>query len=243
MKQIHRFFVPAGSIKKLRFLLEDATTVKHMRVVLRLKKGDKIELFDGEGKEYDATIGFLTTEQAAGVVDGEKDVTAKIMPPLFLAQSLPRAGKLDEVIRMNTEIGVQGFILFESEYSIAKKETYGEDKMARLARVSTESLRQSEGLINPDFYGPMTFAEALDFKADLKILLHSRLTEGAVDLHEFKKQMGLDKITIMYIGPEGGFSPKELKLAAEKGVQVGYLKLPILRTETASAVASGILLS
>ncbi len=243
MKQLHRFYVPAENIKKLRFLIEDESAIKHMRQVLRLEKGDPIVLFDGEGHEYDAKLGFLTKEQAAGVVNKEIKLDRTPKPAVFIAQALPRAGKFDDIVRMNTEIGVQGFVLFESEYSVAKIDNYPEAKVERLRRVALEALRQSEGIWLPDFYGPETFASALDFKADVKLVLHSRMSEQALSLKKLAETIKPEQTVLIFIGPEGGFSPTELKVAEEKGAQIVYLDLPILRTETAGIVASGILLS
>lgn len=243
MKQLPRFFINKGAIKRKRFLIDDLQTVNHMRMVLRLKKGDQIELFDGEGHEYVATIGFLTKTQAAGVVDLEKEMPEVTKPAVFLAQSLPRAGKMDTIVRMNTEIGVQGFVLYDTEYSVTKKETYTSQKIEHLERVGIEALRQCEGKVMPDFYGPMSFAEALDFKADYKLLLHSREIPGARNILEVKKEIKAGSIVLVYIGPEGGFSPAELDLAKNKGASVVYIDMPILRTETAGIVTNAILLA
>jgi 16S rRNA (uracil1498-N3)-methyltransferase len=243
MKQLPRFFITKSAIKRKRFLIEDALTARHMRLVLRLKKGARIVLFDGEGGEYNATLGFLSLTQAAGVVDEVLESKQTSKPAVFLAQALPRAGKMDGIVRMNTELGVQGFVLFDSEYSVAKKEAYSPEKMKRLQRVTIEALRQSEGAIMPDLYGPMGFSEALDFKADHKFLLHSRMTQGVADLYQLKKKVKPGEIVLVFIGPEGGFSPAELELAAKKGAQLVYLDLPVLRTETAGVVVDAILLS
>ncbi len=243
MQQLPRFFVYKGAIKRKRFLIEDSQTINHMRVVLRLNKGDKIELFDGEGREYIASIGFLTKTQAAGIVETEKDQSEYTKPAVFLAQALPRSGKLDTIVRMNTELGVQGFVLFDSEYAVVKKETYTKTKMLRLQRVAVEAVRQAEAKILPDFYGPMSFVEALDFKADYKLLLHSREVASAKNLLELKSEIKAGSLVLVFIGPEGGFSPTEVDLAVSKGAQVCYLDLPILRTETAGVVANAIVLA
>lgn len=243
MKQLPRFFIGKGGIKRKRFLIDDAQVVNHMRMVLRLKKGDKIELFDGEGREFIATIGYLAKAQAAGIVDEDIIVAGTGKPAIFLAQALPKAGKLDTIVRMNTEVGVQGFVLFDSEYSIAKKESYNAEKVMRLARVAVEALRQCEGKVMPDFYGPMSFAEALDFKADHKFILHSRNVAEAKNILEVKPNVKEGSLVIVFIGPEGGFSPAEIELAQSKGAEVVYIDIPILRTETAGVVADAILMA
>ena len=243
MQKTPRFFISKFQIKRKRFLLEDERVVKHMGLVMRLKKGDKIILFDGEGKEYNAVLGYISKKQAAGVVESEGIVESKTKFHITLAQSLPRAGKLDDVVRMNTEVGVEKFILFESEYSIAKAESVNDPKLQRLQKVIVESLRQSEGTVMPSIEGAISYSELLkmpDF--DSKIILHSRDTKDSKSLIEIKKKIKDGSKVLIIIGPEGGFAPKEISLAKENGCVVAYLSLPVLRTETAGVVVSAFLL-
>jgi 16S rRNA (uracil1498-N3)-methyltransferase len=106
-----------------------------------------------------------------------------------------------------------------------------------------EALRQSEGKITPKITGPFVFEEITNLEGyDIKILLHSRDVEGSINLLDIKKELNTTSKILMIIGPEGGFSPKEVKLAKKNGCKIGYLNLPILRTETAGVVANSFLL-
>jgi 16S rRNA (uracil1498-N3)-methyltransferase len=243
MKNLPRFYIKKENIKRKRFLLEDERVVRHMGLVLRLKKGDGIELFDGEGKEYKAIIGFLTKKQAAGVVESESVVEIKDKLFITLAQSLPRAGKLDSIIKMNTEVGVQKFIFFESEFSVAKMESMTEQKMNRLHKVALEALRQSEGNITPIIGKAVSYKEIISTSDyDLKLLLHSRDTKGSKSLSEIKKDIKTKMNILVLIGPEGGFSDKEISMAKESDCKIVFLDLPILRIETAGVVVTSNLL-
>jgi 16S rRNA (uracil1498-N3)-methyltransferase len=245
MHSIPRFYLDKSNIKRKRFLLEDERIVRHMGMVLRLKKGDKIILFDGEGGEYEATLGFLSKKQAAGIVESENFVVNEASSKITLAQSLPRAGKLDDVIRMNTEVGVEEFILFESEYSVAKAGSVTESKIERLNKVALEALRQSEGNVAPVIKGAVSYTELLESTMtgyDCRILLHSRNTKNSQNLVVIKTGLKPGIKILVIIGPEGGFSPKEIKLARDNGCLTGYLNLPVLRTETAGVVVCSYLL-
>ncbi len=237
----HRFFVDSKSHTARNFLITDRATVGHISIVLRLKKGDDIILFDGMGTEYEAKIGYIDKKQVAGLVSKAYQCELPNKPKVLLAQSLPKAGKMDDIVRMNTEVGVVGFILYESENSIPKVEDYSITKVEHLTKVAQEALRQSEGNILPEFKGPIKFKDLLKAEADKKIILHSRDYKGAINLKEieFKNE---DTI-VLVIGPEGGLSSKELDQAVEAGFTVAHLDLPILRTETAGVVASAIILS
>ncbi len=80
-------------------------------------------------------------------------------------------------------------------------------------------------------------------KVDHKIMLHSRKVEGAKDIYSLKSTLKPRQTVIILIGPEGGFSAEEVELAQKNDIDICYLNLPILRTETAGIIASGILLS
>jgi 16S rRNA (uracil1498-N3)-methyltransferase len=242
MQNIPRFYINKLQINRKRFLIEDERSVRHMGLVLRMKKGDKLVLFDGEGFEYEATLGFLTKKLAAGVIDSETEIEIKNKVNITIAQSLPRAGKLDDVVRMNTEVGVESFIFFESEYSVAKKESFTTSKIERLNKVALEALRQSEGIIAPKLTGPFVFGEVIALENfDYKILLHSRNIKDSINLATIKNDLKPSSKVLLIIGPEGGFSPKEVKLAQKSGCAIAYLNLPILRTETAGVVVSSFL--
>ena len=243
MQNTPRFFINKSQIKKKRFLIEDERSVRHMGLVLRMKVGDKLTLFDGEGLEYKGILGFLSKKQAAGVVESVSEIEMIKKLEITIAQSLPRAGKMDDIVRMNTEVGVSAYIFFESNYSVAKKESFTESKIERLNKVVLEALRQSEGVIAPKITGPIDFEEILNNKEyDTKILLHSRDIKGSINLSEIKKELNPKSKVLMIIGPEGGFSPAEVKLTQKYGCKIAYLNLPILRTETAGVVASSFLL-
>lgn len=214
-----------------------------MRKVLRMKKGDKITLFDGQGNEYQAEIEFLTKDKVEGNITSREKKELEETRTFVLGQGLPRAGKLDDIIRMNTEVGVSGFVLFASDYSQVKVGDYSDSKIERLARVAEEAARQSERPTVPLLEGPMDFSDALVRQEQIKLILHSRDVEGSQDINEIKATLKPDDSIIILVGPEGGFSDVELAAAKENGFITVHMNLPILRTETAGIAASAILLS
>jgi len=239
---MRRFFIDKKNINRDKFHITDEKTCKHMRNVLRLKAGDKVVLFDGEGNEYLGSLLRVQSNYVRGEIAEMKKPVQSNKPYLILAQSLPRAGKIDDIVRMNTEAGVSEFILFESEYSVAKLESYGQNKMQRLERLVTEASRQSERSMIPVVNTPQSFAEMLAYEADIKLLLHSKAGTDAVTIADIKAGLKPEQKVLFAIGPEGGFSPKEIELAIDSGFKTVHLDLPILRTETAGIAVSAILL-
>jgi len=238
-----RFFVTEKNVSGSYFVFNEAKTIRYIRNVLRLHVGDQIELFDGKGNIHLAELKKVMKLEVNGKIVSSKIEKANQDVKFILAQALPRAGKLDEIIRMNTEVGVEQFIIFESDFSIAKADRYSPDKMERLERVAIEASKQSERSNVPEIIGPTHFSEVLEKSADWKILLHSRADE-TVDLKTLLPKIERDSQTVLVlIGPEGGFSPEELRQAQKSWIYNCSLNLPILRTETAGVVVSGLLLA
>lgn len=242
--QIHRLFVPKNEINNKTFTIFDRAVVNKFRQVLRLNTGDKIEIFDGEGKLYEAEIEELHKDKLKGKIIDEKTEIHSISdkPYIILAQALPRAGKADEIIRMNTEIGVSEFIFFESDYSVVKLKDVKPNKLDRWNKITLEATRQSERLFLPIVHEPIKFEDLSIIDADYKLILHSRDVEGKVQSSTFEPKTFHNSTILIIIGPEGGFSPKEIEMAISKEIKVIYLDMPILRTETAGVVVCGSLL-
>lgn len=241
--QIHRIYTSPETIDGEKFTVNDTKIVKKLVKVLRMEVGSRIILFDGTGFEYDAEIEKISDGLVEGKILLKKEVASGASFRLVLAQALPKGSKLDDVIRMNTEVGVAEFMLFESGFSVVKAKDFKEKKLDRLKKLAEEASRQSERIEVPQISLPVTFEELLKIEADVKILLHSRKTSDSKDIYEFKAKIKPGFKVLFCIGPEGGFSEGELKSAINQGFEIGFVNLPILRTETAGVVASGILLS
>lgn len=239
---MHRFFISPKQIQHSYFEIIDPKAIKYIRNILRLSKGEIVELFDSEGSTYQAKLELISRDLVNGkIITSEKRTEDR--PYLILAQALPRAGKLDDIVKNNTEVGVSQFLLFESEYSQVKIHSYNEQKVARYQRIAIEAAKQSERAIVPEVKAPITFEQVLSSPVPLKILLHSRQQAGSKNIYQIKPSLAETQKALLIVGPEGGFSPNELKLAKLADCNIVYLDLPILRTETAGVVASGILLS
>lgn len=243
MSNLPRFFLTRNEIKKDKFVMVDKELAHKLRHVLRLKKGSKVCIIDKEGNEIICVIDTISAEKIMGSFVEKKESVESGKPLIALAQALPKAGKIDEIVKDNTQIGVDAFIFFESEYSVVKKYQIKAEKIERLERLAIESSRQCERNTIPSIEEIMSFDEVIKLNFDKKILLHSRQNKGSVNLLEIKQSLKpIDKV-LMMVGPEGGFSPKEIELARNQSFQIAYMKLPILRTELAGVIAISNLIS
>ncbi|MEN9674012.1 MAG: Ribosomal small subunit methyltransferase, partial [Planctomycetota bacterium] len=152
---------------------------------------------------------------------------------LTIFASIPKAQRCDFLIEKLTEIGVFRFVPIDCEYSVVRVKQINTDKLRRsVIEASKQCLRNRFMEISE----PITFAESVQNIDESELNLFANVEDNPSG----KIVRGaLDKVNI-WIGPEGGFSPAEVKLALEKGLKIICVGKTILRVETAAVVLAGI---
>lgn len=218
---MHRFFVPQDQIPNIT-----GSDVHQIKDVLRMKAGDKLELLDGSGKVYLAKIISLTNEKIITEIITTAQNTDQNKVAVTLAQCLPKAKKMDLIIQKCTELGVSKIIPTLSERSIAKGE-----KLERWKKIAKEAAEQSGRSTIPEISNLIKFEDLLKLRKDYDLALIPWELEKENSL---KKVLSiLPRALLIIIGPEGGFSQKEIDQAKEAGFTSISLGKRILRTETA----------
>lgn len=254
---MERFFIEPTSIHANSIRTTDFHLIHQMKHVLRLRPDDQCVFLDNSGFEFLAKITRLDEkEMTAAILEKRKN---QAEPTLFvtLYQALPKKMELFEwVLQKGTEIGVSEFIPLITE----RTERREIPKRERLEKILKEAAEQCERGKIPELKAPVEFELAIQNQSDrpnrseakqlmpshgwatfgAKILLHSRgdfplLSEK---LSELKTQ---SKISL-FIGPEGGFTDNEMKIARENRLFIYSLGPRILRTESAGIVASTCLI-
>lgn len=228
-----RFFAPPSAFNfTKRTVTLTADEARHLREVLRLKPGDEVSVFDGEGKEYRARV-VSARRESAELELGEEIATARPESPLqlTLAVALLKGEKFDLVVQKATELGVNKIIPLITRYADIKlrDESDAAKRVARWQRIALEAAKQSGRAVVPEVSLPVTFGSLLDGNC---VLFSER---GG---HEFKQ---IEKPITAIIGSEGGWSDEELDQARAAGAQVVTLGGRILRAETAAITAAALL--
>jgi 16S rRNA (uracil1498-N3)-methyltransferase len=215
----------------------------YLRDVLRLKEGDNLTLFDGLGHEYTAVIrGF-----SSGGVQLKVITKGEIRLPetrITLAQSLPKGSKMEFIIQKATELGVSRIVPFISSRSIPRLTgDRAAGKAARWRKIAVEASRQCGRGDVPEVGEIVSFDEMLR-SADgdvLRIILwEGEAQRGIREILTDERHAGANGFCIV-IGPEGGFSWKEIEKARQSGFLSASLGRLILRTETAPLAVLSIL--
>lgn len=232
------FFLPRTAIEGMRAVLEGAEH-HHLRRVLRAQAGDRVWLFDEDGRRYRAEV------REAGEASTQLTVL-EILPPreqaveITLAAALLKSATMDEVILRAAELGAARISPLETERTVARSGERPERKVDRWRKIALAAAKQSRAARPPHIDAPVS----------LKVFLAACRTERKLFLDEsggaslktlrFSNEKPPADAAIL-VGPEGGWSAAERSAALSAGFEPFSLGSTILRAETAALSALTIL--
>jgi len=193
---------------------------------MRSQVGDSVEVVNGRGELAAAAIQTIGKDKAILKITSHR--TEKKRAEIILAQAIPRMNHLEWIIEKGTELGASIFWLFPGDYS--EKKTLSGHQEDRLKALSIAAMKQCGSLFLP----------SIVIKPPLAIWtpLAGSLFYGDVRKNVPKLPHAPKEPIVIFIGPEKGFSPKEVEILEQKLKAQGIkLHENILRTETAGIVA------
>jgi 16S rRNA (uracil1498-N3)-methyltransferase len=195
---------------------------RHVLKVLRGRPGDALEVVDARRRL------FVTELRDQGeVVVLEAIETPAEEVEISLYQAVPKGGRMDLVVEKATEVGATRIVPLLTQRGIVEP-TGG--KVKRWRRVAEAAARQSLRMGVPEVWAPMYFPEAVREAGEVGVLLHN-----GPELDPLEAVVGSP--VSLFVGPEGGWSEEEMRLAAEAGLARAQLGPYRLRSETAGVVA------
>lgn len=213
-------------------LLSEAAA-NHAVRVLRLREGDAVTLFNGDGHDYAGQISLGKREARVQISDATA-IDNESPLAVTLVQAIARGEKMDLILQKATELGVARIIPVTSERTEVKLDEDRADKrIVHWQRVLESACEQCGRAQIPQIESPLTLERAarmLAEEADTKLLLHP---EGGRPL----SQIDCGDAVSIAIGPEGGFSDRDLAVLDQAGFQRITLGPRVLRTETAGLAA------
>lgn len=238
-----RFFVGKNNINlENKTCIIEGEDVKHISKVLRCRIGEELEICDNDNNEYICEITNIYKSQVElnilEVVDIKRESDLKIK----VYQGLPKGPKMEMILQKLTEVGVDEIILVQTKRTVVKVDDKKEDKkIERWERIIYEAAKQSKRGKIPKLRGVLSFKEALADMKENDFNIAPYENERTKSIKQAIKGVDIKNIGI-FVGPEGGFEDTEIKAIEEIGGQSVSLGPRILRTETASLVASSIVL-
>lgn len=237
-----RFYVPKENITGERIIIE-GEEAHHIIDVMRLGEGDDVVVFDGEGTEYAGKIVQVASNRKSLQVltietrDSSSDLSVKIT----IAQSIPKKEKMDYIMQKATELGVHSIIPIITDRTIVRpRDKSSSKKVSRWSKITLEAAKQCGRSDVPLIDEIIKFSALKDIFDNYELVLFACLSDDTVSLKEAIPKSPPENILIV-IGPEGGFSPKEISSARSKGVKMVSFGKRVLKSDTAGLFALSVL--
>lgn len=221
LRALPRVFLPGLDPKHDSYKLPREELDKFVKV-LRLKDGDQVGVLPNDGT-------LIRCEIREDQVWPLETVTINTERShrVILAQAFPKTDRADTLLRMATELGVAGFLLFPGDRSIVKwEEDKLKEKSRRFNAIIRESAEQSFRSTLPTLAYASSLPDVLAKHPNAVVLSESEAATG--------KLTKTGDETVLVVGPEGGWSPREMVSIGDRGVSLGPL---VLRTDTAGPAA------
>src|SRR5881397_1335959 len=242
---MHRFYVSPENWNPCALALAGSED-HHARDVLRMKRGEKLVLFNGRGREITAEILDVSGDEIRLRKLHETE-TPPLRCHITLGQAIPKGKNMDLIVQKAVEIGAAEIAPLISERTIVdldKKEA--EQKKAKWQQIAIEAAKQCGQNWLPQVNAPRKLKDFFSDAGNFDLRLIGSLQPDAI---HFKKILGdytdqhrdRPKSVLMLVGPEGDFTPAELALAKTHGCLPITLGPIILRVETAAIYCLSIL--
>lgn len=229
---LDRFYCP-GLAGDGPIVLDD-DEARHLARVRRVPVGAEVELFDGQGRAARAEVVALGRDQAT--LRLVEHLAPAPNPParVTLASAIPKGERFDWLIEKATELGVERVVPLLTERSTVDPRAA---KLDRLRRVVVEAAKQSRRNTLMALDAPQPWdrwaADALRAGFEHRWLAHPG---GPATWRD--QALGPEIRVALAIGPEGGFTDREVDLARVAGWELAGLTATVLRVETAALVAA-----
>jgi 16S rRNA (uracil1498-N3)-methyltransferase len=213
----------------------------HLLRVLRLQVGDVCVLFNGDGCDYSARIVAIDKSAVRVEVGSMQPLDNESSLRIALLQALARGDKMDWILQKATELGVNAIIPVMTERSEVKLDAERSGKRASHWRnVIVSACEQSGRATVPSIAMASSLEQALKVlpEESQRLVLAPTAARGLADI-----AVSRNRLQVIAVGPEGGWSARDIMLLAGTGFAEVRLGPRILRTETAGVAAIATLQS
>jgi 16S rRNA (uracil1498-N3)-methyltransferase len=213
-----------------------APAAAHALRVLRLKSGDAVTLFNGDGHDYPARLVAASIRDVRAEVTSRAPTARESPLQITLIQALARGEKMDWIVQKATELGVARIVPVTTERSEVKLDAArGGKRLEHWRAVAIAACEQCSRNVIPAIEAPVELSTWLmttgAMEPGSRWTLHPDGATCARDLQAMPGEL------LLAVGPEGGFGENDLDALHGAGFRGLSLGPRILRTETAGVVA------
>ncbi len=218
------YFIGQFNLNLEQIMCADTEIVHQIKDVLRLKENEEVVLCDGLGKAAVAQIKKMDKKEIIFSVKSFLPISMS-NKKITLYVALLKRDSFEWLLQKATEVGVDEIVPLISERTI--KMGMNEKRWQKIIK---EAAEQSQSLVLPQLLPVQNLKDALKSKKGTAVFFDAT---GA----EINKVKIKDEVISLFIGPEGGWTEKEVEMCKDGSVQVCNLGESILRAETAATVA------
>jgi 16S rRNA (uracil1498-N3)-methyltransferase len=235
--RIPRIYLPVPLARHTSVELDERTR-RHVVQVLRVKVGEPLIIFNGQGGEYEATLSRVD-KRCASVQTGQfHDIDRESSLTTRLGLGISKGDRMDYALQKAVELGVSLITPLFTEHCVVQlNASRQQKKLAHWQAVVTSACEQCGRNILPPVHIPLAFESWLATTGGDRLILDPGSTQYLADT-----ELAGNGITLC-IGPEGGFSQAELNQACAAGFSPVSLGPRVLRTETAAIGALAVIQS
>lgn len=232
---MRRFYSPPENfIENTVWLNLDET--RHLRDVLRLREGEKIQVFNGEDREFLCEIEKIEKQKTLlKILEEISPAVPESNLNLTLAVALLKGEKFDLIVQKAVELGVSKLIPLTTKRADVRIKDLkeAEKRLERWRKIALEACKQCGRARLTQIETPVDFGRFVEKSDGEKILFAERNGE------RFSAIKPNEKMTIV-IGSEGGWDDSEINLAKANDFLIVTLDGRILRAETAAIAISAL---
>lgn len=214
---------------------------QHLSKVMRAQPGDQVELFDGSGLQFAASVSEVTRHTVQLNILSREQVSREAKRQVTMAVSLPKGDRQKWLVEKLCEIGVTTLVPLQTERSVAQPT---DKALARLRRSVIEASKQCGRNTLMAIETPQTLSDLIEHTNNelIRVIAHPHsTTEVGISNSETHAFTTIEPVLVA-VGPEGGFSDQEVDAAVQSGFTPLSIGSRILRIETASIAISSLLI-
>lgn len=235
MSSIPRIYFPHPLKSATRIILDDPSS-RHLLTVLRLHIGEPLQIFNGEGGAYSATLQACEKKRAVIALGEFISIDTESPLAIHLGQAISRGERMDYTVQKSVELGVAEITpLFTERCGVQLNAERQENRVQHWQKIAISAAEQSGRCRVPIIHQPQSLTNFLAQTSGVGFICSPAESQTFPEL-----PATLQALTLL-IGPEGGFSPPEIRQAHQSGFHSLSLGPRILRTETAAVVALSLL--
>lgn len=231
---MHRCLVTTSELLAEAFTL-GRDEARHLKTVLRVQPGERVILFDGQGRTRLSAVASVTKHDVSFTAAAPACEHPRPACRITLFACISKGTRMDWTIEKATELGVSRIMPILSERTIVRLDAEeGRARTLRWLRVAEEAARQCGTAWVPEITCPLPLVASLSHVTSAAPVFVAALTPLAKPLREALAAHTTPPAQAgWFVGPEGDFTPSELTALVEAGTRPVSLGQRVLRSETA----------